>query len=162
MARSLYAFDGEVREAVHALKYKWGTMLGHYLGGIMADAARRLEFEAGLIVAVPLHRKKIAARGFNQSVVLARHMAKALSVKLDISNLVRTRATPSQVGLAGAERRKNVAGAFKVRDARPFKGVDVILVDDVFTTGATACECAAELNKAGARVTVITLARALH
>lgn len=137
-------------------------MLGPVLGGIMAAEVKRLEFNAGLIVPVPLHRKKIAARGFNQSVVLARHISKALSVRLEISNLVRTRATPSQVGLASSERRKNVAGAFMVRDPGPFKGVDVILVDDVFTTGATVGECALVLKRAGARVVVITLARALH
>lgn len=160
-ARSLYYFKGEVREAVHCLKYKWGTMLGSYLGWIMAAAVTELAVTPDIIAAVPLHRKKITFRGFNQSVLLARHMSKVLSVKLDISNLQRIRATPSQVGLRGTERSANVAGAFMVRETGLFNGKDVVLVDDVFTTGATVGECALVLKRAGARVTVITLARAV-
>ncbi len=161
-ARSLYLFDNEVREAVHALKYSWGTMLGPFFGSRMARTVTELELSPDLIVPVPLHRKKITSRGFNQSVLLARVMAGALSVKLEISNLRRVRNTPSQVGLKGRERSVNVAGAFIVRHADAFKGKDVVLVDDVFTTGATVGECALVLKRAGARVTVITLARAVN
>ncbi len=161
-ARSLFAFELEVREAVHTLKYKWGTMLGPYLGGLMAGSAVSLDIQADFILPVPLHSKRIRSRGFNQSVVIARHMAKSLSTKVDVSSLVRTRATPSQVGLTRGERRKNVAGAFTLRDSEAFNGRDVLLVDDVLTTGATVGECAAVLKKAGARVTVMTLARVVH
>jgi len=158
-ARSLYAYEGEVRKAVHELKYRWGAMLGPALGRVMAHAVTRMEFTADMVVPVPLHKNKIKKRGFNQSVILARHLARALSWKLDITNLVRSRPTLSQVGLASGQRRKNVAGAFDVKDAELFRYRSVLLVDDVFTTGATVGECSRVLKKAGARVAVVTLAR---
>jgi len=160
-ARSLYVFNGEVRRAVHELKYRWGTRLGPFLALGMAHAVIKNNFDVDVIVPVPLHKNKIRKRGFNQSVVIARQMARVLSVPLDITNFVRIKSTLSQVGLAGAERRGNMAGAFEVRDAKAFEGKKTLLVDDVFTTGSTVNECAKVLKKAGTEVAVITIARAL-
>jgi len=162
MARSIYAYEGKVRAAVHELKYKWGAMLGPFLGGVMAEALAGDDFTADIIVPVPLHRKKLRKRGFNQSVVLASNIARRLSIRVNTTNFVRIRPTPSQVGLTREQRRANMTGAFMVRDAEIFKGKGIILVDDVFTTGATAVECAKVLKRAGARVAVITLARVVH
>ncbi len=159
MARSVYAYEDEVREAVHELKYKWGTMLGPLLGRLMGRTAEKMDFTADMVMPVPLHKNKMRKRGFNQSVILARHIAVVLSCRLNVTNLVRIRATPSQVGLAGDERRKNMRGAFKLSNADFFKGTNILLVDDVFTTGSTVGECALVLKRAGARVAVITLAR---
>jgi len=162
MARSIYAYEGKVRVAVHELKYKWAVMLGPFLGGVMAEALEGCDFTADMLVPVPLHKKKLRKRGFNQSVVLASNISTRFSLELNITNLVRVRPTPSQVGLTGEQRRANMAGAFMVRDAEIFKGKGIILVDDVFTTGATVAECAKVLKRAGARVAVITLARVVH
>ncbi len=162
MARSVYAYKGKVRAAVHELKYKWGVMLGPFFGHVMAEALDKGDFPADIIVPVPLHRKRLRKRGFNQSVVLARNISRRLSIGLNITNLVRTRATSSQVDLTREQRRANMAGAFMVQDAGIFRDKGVVLVDDVFTTGATAVECASVLKRAGARVAVITLARVVY
>lgn len=159
MARSLYVFDTEVREAVHALKYRWQCDLAPTLGAFMAGLVRKMGFDVDMIVPVPLHRKKIRQRGFNQSVLLARRMAEVLSAGVQITNLLRSRHTASQVGLSVDERKKNVRGAFSVRDPLIFRDKKVILVDDVFTSGATVGECSRVLKRAGASVAVVTLAR---
>jgi len=162
MARSLYVFEGGAREAVHYLKYRWRTMLGPVLGKALAALVSDMGFSPELVLPVPLHRRKIRQRGFNQSVVLARHMSRCLGLKLDVSSLARSRHTASQVGLNTRERRRNVAGAFVVRRAQRVAGRAVLLVDDVLTTGATVDECSRVLKEAGAEVAVVTIARAAH
>ncbi len=162
MARSLYVFEGGAREAVHSLKFRWRTMLGPVLGKALAALAADMNFSPELVLPVPLHRRKIRQRGFNQSVVLARHMARSLGLKADVTSLARSRHTASQVGLNTRERRRNVAGAFVLRRAKRFSGRRVILVDDVLTTGATVDECSRVLKEAGAEVAVVTLARAVR
>lgn len=115
-----------------------------------------------LIVPVPLHRRRLQWRGFNQSALLATRLARRRQVPLNVHALARRRATPAQVGLGEAQRRRNVAGAFVVRDPPAVRGKSVLLVDDVMTTGATVDECAQVLRRAGARcVDVLVLARAL-
>ena len=109
---------------------------------------------------------KLRQRGFNQSELIARAMLKlkpaALDVKLNISALLRSRATGSQTGLTPPQRRDNVKGAFKVVRSDQVSGRDILLVDDVFTTGSTVSECARVLRRAGvARVFVATVARVL-
>jgi ComF family protein len=137
-------------------------MLGPVLGKALAALVSRMNFSPELVMPVPLHRRKIRQRGFNQSVVLARHMARSLGLKVDVSSLARSRHTVSQVGLNTRERRRNVAGAFVLRRAKRVGGQKVLLVDDVLTTGATVDECSRVLKDAGAEVAVVTLARAVH
>ncbi len=160
-ARSLYVFSGGAREAVHCLKYRGRTMLGPVLGRALAGLVSSMNFSPEVVLPVPLHRKKLRARGFNQSVVLARHMARSLGLRADVSSLARSRHTASQVGLNTKERRRNVAGAFVLRRAQRVGGRRVLLVDDVLTTGATVNECSRVLRAAGAEVAVVTLARAV-
>ena len=121
--------------------------------------------DAELVVPVPLHRWRLLARRFNQAAVLAGLLARRANAPVAPDLLVRTRRTPPQTRLSGAERRRNVRGAFAVRRGRAplVAGRNVLLVDDVLTTGATASACARALRKAGAaRVDVATLARAGH
>ena len=115
-----------------------------------------------LIMPVPLHRKKLSRRGFNQAVLLGEILSQRLKIPLDRRNLRRIRWTEPQVNLAAGDRRKNVKGAFAVQDSDLVTGRRVLLVDDVLTTGSTAEECARVLKASGAAdVTVITVARAL-
>jgi predicted amidophosphoribosyltransferase len=101
-------------------------------------------------------------RGFNQSLLLAQSLARDWKVAVDPFTLRRSRPTPPQVGLDENARRRNVGGAFAVAKGASVKGLSVLLIDDVFTTGATANECAATLRRAGAHgVDVLVLARAL-
>jgi ComF family protein len=111
------------------------------------------------VVPVPLHWRKKWSRGFNQSELLARHMAGRRKLPL-LNALRRRKTTAAQAGLSSAGRRRNVAGAFVARKAANVSGKRILLIDDVMTTGATASACATALKRAGAKsVSLLTLAR---
>jgi ComF family protein len=118
------------------------------------------------VIPVPLHKRKQAQRGFNQAEMITRAALKQLSsqkrFELCVGVLSRCRETGSQIGLTRHQRRENLRGAFAVSDPTRIFGRDILLVDDVFTTGTTASECARVLRRAGARrVWVATVARTL-
>jgi len=116
-----------------------------------------------LVVPIPLHRKKLAERGFNQSLILAREIAGRFSIPLDFTTLKRNVYTKSQTTLTRNERKSNVKGAFEVKKPGEIKGKKILLIDDVFTTGSTARECSRMLIKHKAdEVAVLTLARTVH
>jgi ComF family protein len=149
-----------VARALAAFKYGGAMRLGRRMAAAMASRAP--DASVSLVAPVPLHPRRLRRRGFNQSAVLARHLARALGRAAAPRLLARTRDTPSQTALAAAARRANVAGAFAVRRPAAVRGVQVLLVDDVWTSGATALAAAAALRAAGARaVDVLTFARVL-
>ncbi len=115
-----------------------------------------------LLMPIPLHPKRLRERGFNQSVILAREISKRFNLSLDFMTLRRHVYTEPQISLGKRAREANVRGAFSVTDPAKIDGQEIILVDDVYTSGSTAKECARVLlkNKAG-RVAVLTLARAI-
>jgi len=116
-----------------------------------------------LIIPVPLHIKKLRERGFNQSLILARAIGEKQQIPVNFSLLKRHKFTETQTGMHKAERKQNIKKAFEISDKEKIAGKDIILVDDVYTTGATVNECAKTLIKAGARkVSVLTLARVLQ
>jgi ComF family protein len=132
---------------------------------LMREAGRELLAEADLLVPVPLHRLRLLQRRFNQSALLAKGLSRAGGVPVAVMALQRTRRTAAQVGLTQEVRRANVAHAFTVRPGarKSLEGRNVILIDDVITTGATANACAEALLKAGAaRVDVLAIALAAH
>ena len=113
-----------------------------------------------LIVPVPLHRSRLWGRGFNQSALVAHELSRRLGIPADAFVLQRTRRTPALKGMTPLQRRKTVAGAFRVRDKEAIAGRSVVLIDDVLTTGSTADACARALKKAGAaRVDLVSWAR---
>ena len=113
-----------------------------------------------LIIPVPLHRKRLQERGFNQALVLARTFYPEERRLVDFSTMIRQRHTNPQTGLSGKDRRRNLKNAFLVTNEEKVQGKRVVLVDDVFTTGTTVSECARVLKRAGAsEVNVLTLAR---
>jgi ComF family protein len=115
-----------------------------------------------LVLPVPLHKKRLREREFNQSALLGKHVARHLGAPLSVHSLDRNRHTMPQVGLNSRERRKNIRNAFTVTDIDGIRGKRVMLVDDVYTTGATARECSRVLKKAGVEeVFVITLTHAM-
>jgi ComF family protein len=160
-----------MRDAIHALKYGRLYSAARRLGQLLAVAIGQLAAEAPaemLVVPVPLHRSKYAERGFNQARLLATHALAALRrthpawrLTLAPSTVVRLRATESQAGLTPRQRRQNVRGAFVVADPKAVNGKHILLIDDIFTTGATARSIAQVLLRSGAAsVRVATLARA--
>jgi len=115
-----------------------------------------------MVMPVPLHRKRLKHRGFNQALLLAQGVAMHFGCMLSFDNLLRTRQTRPQVELSGEERALNVKGAFSLLHPQEVKNRGILLIDDVFTTGATMNECARMLKLAGARsVVAFTLARAM-
>ena len=160
-ALSVGYFEGALREAIHQFKYRPCQALGKPLGAWMCGNIRVLT-SIDIIMPVPLHRTRLRQRGFNQALLLACPLSMAGPISLCYDNLWRIRPTRPQVELSGDDRIKNVAGAFALRRPLDVCGLSVLLVDDVFTTGATLNECADVLKIAGAgSVTALTLARAL-
>ena len=154
-------FEGSLREAVHQFKYRPCRSLGKPLGEWMATKVL-LVADLDIVMPVPLHAGRLKERGFNQALLLAHQTSEAHGIPLSCDNLFRTRHTRPQVELSGAERIRNVAGAFALRRPGEVAGRRLVLIDDVFTTGATMNECAVVLKRAGAaQVTAFTLARAL-
>lgn len=150
------AYEGVLRQLVHLFKYAGMRPLAKPLGGFLASALPR-DRVFDLIVPMPLHWLRRWRRGFNQSGLLARELARRTG--LPVRNAVRRRRnTAPQAGLSHARRRENVGGAFRCKDS--VAGMRVLLVDDVFTTGATASACSHALKRGGAKaVEVLTLAR---
>ncbi len=152
-------FGGPVAEALRRLKYGDRPDLARPLGHLLRRAAREARLRANLVVPVPLHPARLAERGYNQAALLASAVARELGAPLAARALERTRDTPQQARLDRARRLENVAGAFVGR-AR-LHGQNVVLVDDVATTGATLDACGAALRAAGAlSVTALCVARA--
>ncbi|MBE6312010.1 MAG: ComF family protein [Bacteroidales bacterium] len=152
------------QKLLHELKYKGqkdiGIVFGSYIGSDFVLSGTFADVD--MIVPVPLHPKKLKKRGYNQSECIAKGIAEKLSKPMETKHLVRTVANPSQTTTFNAEeRRRNVENIFAVVETSVFEGKHVLLVDDVLTTGATVASCAAEILKsAGARVSVVVLARA--
>ena len=160
------SYDGELRELIHLLKYEKVLPAASVLGGMLAKAIEKLAItDPILILPIPLHPSKRRQRGFNQAELIAQNALRATSDKpfqLDTRLLERARPTLSQIGLTRPQRQENVRGAFKVPHLSKVSGRDILLVDDVMTTGTTAAECARVLRRAGAtNVWIATVARTL-
>lgn len=160
-ARAVAHFSGSMRTLVHQLKYADRHDARSLLGRWLAEAGRELLAGADVVVPVPLTRWRLLSRRFNQAAILAQELSRQTGLAVDPRLLQRTRSTKTQVGLTHDQRRRNVAGAFRVPGSRRagLHGRNVLLVDDVITTGATAEACARTLKRAGAaRVDVLALA----
>ena len=164
------SYDGGLRELIHLLKYNGVRPAARVLGRMLAEAWPTLDAsfasETVLVVPVPLFKGKRRQRGFNQSELIAEAALKLYSangrMQLASGLLLRVRDTHSQIGLTSHQRRENLRGAFAVARAQEVTGREVLLVDDVYTTGTTASECAKVLRRAGvAKVWVATVARTL-
>ena len=160
-ARAVARHDGTMRALVHGLKYSDNQNSVGLLARLLAEAASDLLPGTDLIVPVPLERWRLWSRRFNQSAVVGQRMGGIAGVPFDPMLLVRTRRTKSQVGLSLRERQMNVKGAFAVAPSRKeaIKGRNILLIDDVITTGSTLEAAARALRRAGAaRVDVAALA----
>ncbi|MBM3295041.1 MAG: ComF family protein [Candidatus Aminicenantes bacterium] len=162
--RSAGRYGAVLKDAILLLKYRGGRPLARDLAAFAWEALRRedgLWEKAEVLVPVPLHRRRLRERGFNQSALLARAIGRAAGIPVETRALKKVRPTPAQTSLEHGQRRTNVRGAFAVARPERVRGRVVVVIDDVFTTGATLRECAAELRKAGAgEVRAATVAQA--
>lgn len=151
------------RTLIHQFKYKKHLCLAAPLGSLLTNLLHLHQetiSEIDLVVPVPLHWKKKQERGFNQSELIAKKICKSLSLPISTNNLYRIKNTLSQTQLSRLQRQENVKGAFKVKNPEKFFRKNILLVDDVLTTGMTAAECAKSLENAGtSKVFLIVLAR---
>ncbi len=145
-------------------KYRKYRILGKPLADFMwssLQSHKTVWKDAELIMPVPLHKKRYRERGFNQSLVIARYMSSKMNYPLETGVLYRPVYRPPQTSLNAEERRGNVRGVFAVVNPDPIIDKTVLLVDDVYTTGATLKECGRVLRGSGARdIRAVTLARA--
>lgn len=157
--RAAVLYEGIFAEAIQRFKYQGDIHLAHPLGWFWNKInLETLSFEA--IIPVPLHPARLRERGFNQALLLGKILGKIHNKRVLAKGLRRIKNTVPQVQLDHSERAKNVRGAFAVKDQQEIMDKSVLLVDDVFTTGATVNECARILKKSGAKeVLVLTLAR---
>jgi ComF family protein len=146
-----------LRKSIHLLKFGGIRRLSKPLSLLLQDLPIP---GADAFVPVPLHRDRLIEREFNQSAAIARHLSKRLDIPLRLDVLRKSRKTLAQTEVTGKERRRNIKNAYAV--AGEVKGLSLLLLDDIITTGATAAECAKTLVDAGAReVIVIALARSM-
>lgn len=160
-ARAIFRYDDESARLVHAFKYQGQTVARATFCAWAQEVGPLHDLAPPeLIIPVPLHRRRLQARGFNQALVLARFLFPKEGAKIAAHLLIRPRWTDPQTALSGQERRRNLAQAFAVKHPKRVVGRQVLLIDDVFTTGTTLNECARVLKENGAaRVEALTLAR---
>lgn len=163
-ARSALRYEKVVKELIHGYKYGYQVKLRRPLALLAAPLLQEAVagFKADMILPVPLHKKRLRQRGFNQSLLLAELLAKKWHIPLSRNNLRRSRWTEPQINLSATEREENVKGAFALKEPEQFRNKRLLLVDDVYTTGSTVKECSRVLAKeCGAKVAVLTIARAV-
>ena len=166
-ASSLYLFNkgSKVQHLIHQLKYKGkmeiGVSLGKYYGKELKAAP--LFSTANIVIPVPLHKKKLKKRGYNQSETFAQGLAEAMNAETSGEILIRTHASTTQTKKSRFERWKNVEEIFKVTSPEKIEGKHVLLVDDVVTTGSTLEACANKiLEVPGTKVSVATIASTMY
>ncbi len=163
-ASAPYRYEGPLLDAILKLKYGRKTFVADVLGPLLADftESRFTLKEPFITMPVPLHKKRLRERGFNQSMLLAKQVATHLNGRLDPFALVRVKATIPQTKLSKEARRRNVRKAFDLKHTDRVRGKNILLVDDVSTTGNTLNECAGVLVAGGAKaVFCVTLAKAV-
>jgi len=164
-SRSVGIYQKVLKECIHLFKYYGEKKLAKPLGKLMINyLLKNNEFKKkiDLIIPVPLHKNDLKKRGFNQSVLLGRVIGDYFSIPVEKRVLIKKKLTPFQVNLSKKEREKNIIKAFAVERPEEVKYKNILILDDIFTTGSTVEECAKELIKAQAKnIFVLTLARSV-
>jgi ComF family protein len=164
MARALGAFEGSLQEAIHRWKYEGKTHLTPFFAEWLAEGLNRYwePDSLDLLIPVPLHTQRLRQRGFNQALLLVKELSRRTGIPYQKTILQKEKSTIPQVNLSGVEREKGVRGTFHVIRKEELLGKSILLVDDVYTTGATVNECSKVLLRGGVeRVDILTLAHAI-
>jgi ComF family protein len=163
-AASYFHFEkgGHVQQLIHKFKYKGfkeiGIEVGKHYGTELKDFTPYIN--ADIIVPVPLHKKKLRKRGYNQSEFFARGLSQAMNIPIDITSLYRAKATDTQTRKSRFERFENVESIFQLQGNHSLSGKHILLVDDVVTTGSTLDACCQPLIATGNKISVVTMAYA--
>lgn len=161
MMRSWAVFDSPIQKGLHTMKYKGNLPLGEALALQMVEFVKTLHWDVDLLIPVPLGKKRMQERGYNQVALVAQPLAHQTGIDYLPQALWKARETRSQVGLNASQRQKNVQDAYQA-DHQSVARKSILLMDDVSTTGSTISACTEALLSAGAReVYGITIARAL-
>ncbi len=151
---SIFIFekDKEIQHLLHSLKYNGNFGAGKFLGETLAQEMKNIviNWNINSVIPIPLHRLKKIERGYNQSYFIAKSFCKSLKLSLDEKSTKRIKYTTSQTALSLIERKANIENAFAVKKGKKIAGKNILLIDDVITTGATTSECAKALIGAGA------------
>ena len=162
---AVFKYEGVIRRAIIALKYKYSTEIAKELANAVAERFKNydLRFKNITLVPIPLHNKRFNERGFNQSEILGKQIAQKMNWRFEPNFLIKNKKTLSQVGLKGDTRRKNLFGAFSlnlVHKSLILNRKSIVVFDDVMTTGSTLHEATEVLKKVGAKnVWGLTIAR---
>jgi competence protein ComFC len=152
---SLFLFekDKELQDIIHSLKYQGKFLTGTFLGELLGKKIKNVikNWEINLILPVPLHQLKKAERGYNQSFYISKGLSKEVNIPLSPGVIKRKKYTQSQTTMNFVERQQNISEAFKVKNKKKIKGKNILLIDDVITTGATISECGKVLLNSGAK-----------
>lgn len=162
VARAPFMYDGQIIKLIHNLKYNNCQYLGSYLSEILVDEYKKNNFDVDIVMPIPLNPKRLKQRGYNQAFLLCHKFETDLKLPVDTTSLIRKVDTPTQTALSKEERKHNLEGAFQVVDKKVIKGKKILLIDDVYTTGATLEEASKTLLKAGAKeIYCLTVAHTL-
>lgn len=160
--RCAVRYEGVAREMVHRLKYNGERRLSSEMAKLMVELLNDFPWQIDLVVPVPLHRKRLRERGFNQAELIAELLSEQIGVPMDSAVLIRTKETKPQFDLQPKERLGNVRGAFELAEASAVADKIILIVDDVMTIGATLNECARTLRKGKPKaVYAVAFARAV-
>ena len=158
-ARAPFNYTGTIKNLIYKLKYSNAKYLKNYLGYFLVDEYIKAGFNADIVIPVSMSEERRKERGYNQAYLLCEKLQEVLGLEVSDEILIRHKDTPHQTNLTKKERESNLKDAFKVIKKDKIKNKNILLVDDVFTTGSTAEWCSKELKKAGAKnVFVLTLA----
>ena len=148
-AAAVYMFDSDSAKMIYGLKYADKTYVARHIAPQMIEALSSFP-HIDMLLPVPLHKNRKAWRGYNQSELITNSISELTQIPVDTTSLVRKIETETQTGKSKKEREANILGAFAVTDKKQIAGKNIVVVDDVFTTGSTTNECARILKKAGA------------
>lgn len=158
-ARAPFTYEGAIKTLIYKLKYSKGKYLAPYLSLFLLDEFAKQDWNVDVVIPVPLFASREKKRGFNQATLLSSQFTNMLNLPIDTQTLIRIKNTPTQTKLTKQERKINLTKAFKVTNKQNVKNKNILLIDDVFTTGATIEECSEVLKKAGAKnIYILTLA----
>ncbi|MDD4275629.1 MAG: ComF family protein [Clostridia bacterium] len=158
-ARAPFIYEEQIKQIIHKFKYADARYLSYALSAYLADEYILNGFNCDVCIAVPLADKRLKQRGYNQADLLALDFAKHISIPVLDKVLIRIKETLPQAKQSGKNRAENLAGAFKVIDKKRIKGKNILLIDDIYTTGTTVKECSKVLVNGGAKaIYVLTVA----